>query len=212
MEQRSLLKDLKFWTLMTVIVGGIFNYIFVTRLSNELANTEKQVKMTLDIASFIKDIQPNLQIDAGGVKYQDEATLNMYFNISNLGAHVAVIEEPQLYLATEPIFSTDNVSNQLCEGTDYQLKNMKIGNVPPGQKVQQIFGIKFKNIAKIPDKIYYHTTFDSKTDWAVSKVAQNVLRDYLANEEVQKLTARSYNRWGPVEIAPKPRNLKKLND
>jgi len=194
MERGSILKDLQFWTLVTVILGGIFNYIFVTRLSNELINTEKQVKMTLDIASFIKDIQPNLQIDAGGIKYTSETRFDMYIN--NLGAHVATIEEPPLYLAAEPIISADNINNQLREGTDYQIKNMKIGNVPPGQKVQQKFEIKFKNIAKIPDRIYYYTTLGCQTDWAVIKVAQSVLRDYLTKEEVHKLTARSYIRCG----------------
>ena len=126
-EQRHLFKDLNFWTLIIVILGAIFNYVFVTRLSNELTNREKQAKMTLDIATFIKDIQPNLQINAGGVKYEDATTLAMYFNISNLGANVVTIEDPTLCLAIQPVFSNDNTKTCLREGTDYQLKNMKIG-------------------------------------------------------------------------------------
>jgi hypothetical protein len=203
-EPRSLFRNLQFWTLIVVILGGIFNYIFVTRLSNELTNTERQTKITLDIASFIKDIQPNLQIDAGGIKYQNTNTVNMYFDIINLGTNVVTIEEPTLYLATEPIFSTYQIKSQLHENTDFQLRNMKIGNVPSRQQVQHIFEIKFKKFAKIPDRIYYHTSFRSQTDWAVTKVAQNVLTGYLTKEEVKKLTLRTYYRWGAVEVAPKP--------
>jgi hypothetical protein len=210
MEQRTFLKDLQFWTLIAVIFGAIFNYVFVTRISTELANSEKQVKMTLDVASFIKDIQPNLQIDAGGIKYEDKTTLIMHFDISNIGVNAVTIKEPTFWLTSEPISAKDkttNPTNRLREGTDYQLVNMTIGDVPPGQKVQHIFEIKFTNIAKIPDKIYYYTNFSCQTDWAVNKVALNILGDYLAKEEVQKLTVRDYNRNGPVEVAPKPRSL-----
>jgi hypothetical protein len=204
MKSSNVIKDLKLWTLVVVILGGIFNYVFVTRLSTELANTEKHVRVTLDITSFLKDMQPNLQISASGINYTDKTTMDMAFDIVNLGAHVAIIEKPSLYLSTEPIFSSNNINSRLNEGVDYVLRTFEIGNVPPGQKVQQKFEIKFKNISASPDVIYYYTTFVTKTDWAVTKVAQNVLRDYLSKEEVQKLSARNYKRWGPVKVSPKP--------
>ena len=105
-----------------------------------------------------------------------------------------------LHLATKAISSIDKIDNQLLINKDYEIQNMKIGNVPSGQDVKQIFHIRFKQPQKIPDTVYYYTVFETSTDWAITKLAQKVLTEYLDNKEIQKLASRNYSRWGALHL------------
>jgi len=177
----------------------------VTRAADELANIEKRVRISLDIATFIKDIQPNLQIDLSNQISFNENELTFSFDIKNLGSHVAIIEEPPLYLSVQPIYSSIRIENPVFRREDYELQNMRIGNVPGGQHVRHVFHVKFKKEVHIPNTIYYYTDFLTNTDWSITKLAKRLLADYMSNEEIDSLALRSYRRWGYLTLRPEKR-------
>jgi hypothetical protein len=268
MKSKNLVKKIEFWTLIAVILAGVFNYFFVTRfaareyeanaklaetqinrlkssaqklqdeltnvakqaeislaeankklieknverldssvtrLSDELANTEKRVRISLDIATFVKDIQPNLQIDLSNQTSLNENELIFSFDIKNLGAHVATIEEPPLYLSIQPIYSNSKIENLSFSRGDYELQNIRIGHVPAGQHVKHVFLVKFKKELYIPNTIYYYTEFQTNTDWSITRLAKRLLTDYMTNDEIDKLARRSYSRWGFLTLRPEKR-------
>jgi len=177
----------------------------VTRLSDELANTEKRVRISLDIATFVKDIQPNLQIDLSKQMSLSENELIFSFDIKNLGTHVAIIEEPPLYLSIQPIYSNIKIEKLSFSRDDYELQNMRIGHVPAGQQVKHVFHVKFKKELHIPNTIYYYTEFQTNTDWSITKLAKRLLADYMSNDEIDILAHRPYSRNGSLTLQPEKR-------
>jgi len=177
----------------------------VTRLSDELANTEKKVRISLDIAAFVKDIQPNLQIDLSKQTSLNENELIFSFDIKNIGTHAAIIEEPPLYLSILPIYSNTKIENPSFGRGDYELQNMRIGDVPAGQHVKHVFHVKFKKELRIPNTIYYYTEFQTNTDRSITKLAKRLLTDYMSNDEIDNLGRRTYSRWGSLTFRPEKR-------
>jgi hypothetical protein len=177
----------------------------VTRLSEELAITEKKVRISLDIATFVKDIQPNLQIDLSNQMSLNENELIFSFDIKNLGTHVAIIEEPPLYLSIQPIYSNIKIENLSLSRGDYELQNMRIGDVPAGQRVSHVFLVKFKKELRIPNAIYYYAEFQTNTDRSITRLAKRLLADYMSNDEIENLTRRTYSRWGSLTLRPEKR-------
>jgi len=177
----------------------------VTRLSDELANTEKRVRISLDIATFVKDIQPTLQIDLSNQTSLNENELIFSFDIKNLGTHVAIIEEPPLNLSIQPTYSRNKIENLSFSGGDYELQNMRIGDVPAGQHVKHVFLVKFKKELHIPNTIYYYTEFQTNTSWSITRLAKRLLIDYMSNDEIDNLARRSYRRWGSLVLRPEKR-------
>jgi hypothetical protein len=135
----------------------------------------------------------------------NENELIFSFDIKNLGNHVAIIEEPSLYLSVQPIYSSNRIENGGFRREDYELENMRIGHVPGGQHVKHVFHVKFKREVHIPNRIYYYTEFPTNTDWSIIKLAKNLLADYMNNDEIDNLARRPYSRWGYLTFPPEKR-------
>lgn len=173
----------------------------LTALEKQANIGEKNVKMTSDLNSIIKNIQPNVIIKLEKETRSDiKKGIDLIFDIKNIGAHAVIIDQPKINIATIPIYSIYMKDNNLLINKDYLVENMTIGTVPPGQPVQQRVRLKFKNIEKVPRIIYFYTIFNTKIDRAVTNLAQKFLINYITKKEVMKLASMDYKIWGESKI------------
>lgn len=197
-------------TLIVLIVGGILGYFLIdiqkteesiantnlSRMQTEIAKIDKEYRKSIDdleerlkritvtanVSDLIAEVQPNIEIYLEPSFAFKNNTMDLTWEITNLGKHTVVISDHSILLSLNVISKNPNPDSLLKEGKDFCiLSRDDIGELPPGQKTYHDWIIQFLN-KKVVDKVYHYSKWETKFTLRLT----NLRRKFLVNILVMK--------------------------
>jgi hypothetical protein len=159
---------------------------------------KNRIELSLNIADFISEIQPNLEICLQPEAKGDSEKNNFIFTweITNLGKHTIFFKDISVLLSTKIIVKDEKDNILLKEGEDYELlSRIDIGELPPGQKTYHSWEFIFKHNFR-PERIYHYTKFSCQIHKSVKTIANVYLAKLLSKKQINDLTERSFGGHG----------------
>lgn len=179
-------------TPICMILASLLTYFLVDRFSAE----ESKVQISLDIMQLIGDIQPNVSI-----KLQEEIgsqgdQLILKFDYYNSGPYTVFVDDlPKLKLFIPTSENMITEDKELVEGKDYEVVQHGIKRLSPKQKVTHTMGVIVKRQFSV-DRFFYGLSVNIDTDSRIIKLSEQLLSDYLSEEDISRLARGSFYVYG----------------
>jgi hypothetical protein len=170
------------------------------RLEDEIGNMRQRTQVTVDLNALVQGLRPNISFDVVRVDIKQPGIIDLTFQARNLGPYAAVVEFPELILATKPIPQTGTIEGQLTQAQDYSFKAVRMGTLLPSQPSNHAYTLALTDPRRIEQPLYYRITFRAATDPTVVATATRLLRGRLLEKEVQELSVLSFNRLGELTV------------
>ena len=91
------------------------------RLEDELGTARARTHVTVDLNSLVQGLRPNVSFGVLRTDVKKPGVVDITFQVRNSGSHAAIVEVPELILATKPVAPSGPVDGRLIATQDYSV-------------------------------------------------------------------------------------------
>lgn len=170
------------------------------RVEDELANLRHHPHVTVDLNALVQGLRPNISFDVVRIDTRKTGVVDVTLQARNLGPYAAVVEGPDLVIATKPVASAGPTDGQLLPAQDYTFKSARLGTLLPNQPTNVAYTVALSDAKLLEQPLYYKLTFKTNTDPTLVATASRLLRGKLSEKEVQDLSVSQHNHSGDLSV------------
>jgi hypothetical protein len=170
------------------------------RLEDELGLTNARTHVTVDLHSLVQGLRPLVSFGVLRTDIKRPGVIDMTFQVRNSGAHAAIVDVPELVLATKPIPPSGPADGRLIATQDYSVQG-RIGTFLPNEPSNHAYTVTLTDPKRLEQPIYYRMTFRTSTDPTVVATSSRLLQGKLAAKDVQELSVAQYTHIGELSAA-----------
>jgi hypothetical protein len=170
------------------------------RVEDELANLKHYPHVTVDLNDLVQGLRPNISFDVVRIDVKKAGVVDVTLQARNLGPYAAVVEGPDLVVATKPVPAGGPADGQLLPTQDYTFKSARLGTLLPNQPINVAYTLALNDAKLLDQPLYYKLTFKTNTDPTVVTTASRLLRGKLSEKEVKDLSVSQHNQLGDLSV------------
>ncbi|MGH8728848.1 MAG: hypothetical protein ACREV9_12000 [Burkholderiales bacterium] len=170
------------------------------RVEDELSNLRNHPHVTVDLNALVQGLRPNIFFDVVRIDARNTGVVDVTLQARNLGPYAAVVEGPDLVIATKPVPSAGTVEGQLSPAQDYTFKSARLGTLLPNQPMNIAYSVALNDAKQLDQPLYYKLTFKTNTDPTLVSTASRLLRGKLSEKEVQALSVSQQSHAGDLSV------------
>jgi hypothetical protein len=170
------------------------------RLEDELGSLRQRTHVTVDLNVLVQSLRPNVSFGVLRVDPRKPGEIDLTFQMRNLGPYMAMIEAPDIVVATKPIPQSGPIDGQLVLGKDYAFRAVRAGALLPSEPKNHAYTIVLNDPRKMEHPLYYRMNFKTTTDPTVVGASTRLLHGKLPEKEIQELSAAHYSHIGEVAV------------
>jgi hypothetical protein len=171
------------------------------RVEDELTNLRNHPHVTVDLNALVQGLRPNIAFDVVRIDTRKLGVIDLTLQARNLGPYAAVVEGPELVIATRPVSLSGPVDGQLLPAQDYTFRSSRLGTLLPDQPINVAYTVTLNNAKLLDQPLYYKLTYKTNTDPTLVTTATRLLRGKLSEKEVQDLSISQHNQSGDLSVA-----------
>jgi len=171
------------------------------RLEEELANLRERTYVTVDLNTLVQRLRPNVSFGLLRVDPSKPGVADVTFQMHNLGPYAAIVDAPEVVLATKPVSLSGPIDGQLVPLEDYTVRGARAGALLPNEPRNQAYTIVLNNPRRLEQPLYYKVTFKTSTDPAVVNASSRLLQGKVPEKDIRELSVSQYGDVGEVNIA-----------
>lgn len=168
------------------------------KVEDELADLRNNPHVTVDLNALVQGLRPNISFDVVRIDSRNTGVIDVTLQARNLGPYAAIVEGPDLVIATKPVPSAGTVEGQLSPAQDYTFKSARLGTLLPNQPMNIAYSVALNNAKQLDQPLYYKLTFKTNTDPTLVTTASRLLRGKLSEKEVQALSVSQQSHAGDL--------------
>jgi hypothetical protein len=170
------------------------------RLEDELGPGRTRTHVTVDLSSLVQGLRPNVSFGVLRTDIKQPGVVDMTFQVRNSGSHAAIVEVPDLVLATKPVPPSGPVDGRLVATQDYSVHG-RTGTFMPNEPSNHAYTVTLTDPKRLEQPLYYRMTFRTSTDPTVVATSSRLLQGKVAAKDIQELSVSQYTHLGELSVA-----------
>jgi hypothetical protein len=170
------------------------------RLEDELGTARARTHVTVDLNSLVQGLRPNVSFGVLRTDIKKPGVVDLTFQVRNSGTHAAIVEVPELVLATKPVPASGPVDGRLVAAQDYSVQG-RTGTFLPNEPSNHAYTVTLTDPKRLEQPLYYRMTFRTSTDPTVVAASSRLLQGKVAAKDIQELSVSHYTHLGELSVA-----------
>jgi hypothetical protein len=170
------------------------------RLEDELGTARARTHVTVDLNSLVQGLRPNVSFGVLRTDVKKPGVVDLTFQVRNSGSHAAIVEVPELVLATKPVPPSGPVDGRLVATQDYAVHG-RTGTFLPNEPSNHAYTVTLTDPKRLEQPLYYRMTFRTSTDPTVVATSSRLLQGKVAAKDIQELSVSQYTHLGELSVA-----------
>lgn len=168
------------------------------RLEDELGTARTRTHVTVDLNSLVQGLRPNVSFGVLRTDVKKPGVVDLTFQVRNSGSHAAIVEVPELVIATKPVPPGGPVDGRLTS-QDYSVHG-RTGTFLPNEPSNHAYTVTLTDPKRLEQPLYYRMTFRTSTDPTVVATSSRLLHGKVAAKDIQELSVSQYTHLGELSV------------
>lgn len=180
--------------LFFVVVAAYFAY----QLVDKPKEVRESAKMTSDVSKAIQELRPQVNMGCTHNIQEEKMRVVVFCKLQNFGAHAVSISKPKFELSKEGVLTPDSDVNS--DG-HFFVHGGRGNHIVPKGHGNVAYYLQFKSIDTlrvVADDFYAVTSISAETEEVIVEVFQELLKEFLSKETIDKLSTQNYHYSAPI--------------
>lgn len=169
------------------------------RLEEQVSSLRQRTQASTDLNTLMQGLRPNVAFGRFDFAFPSSDLCSLEHEIKNIGVNAAIVDEPRLFLATQPFGDTVPKEGVLVLGQDYSFElGQRTGMVLPGQALSAVYRIRLLRPELRGRPLYYRFLWTVTTDPTAVANAATLLGKHANQNDLRSRSVFSSGLGGHV--------------